>query len=232
MPTKKRTGGFNDPIEVVEQFRTDIEYWFVRFQNFYDRSNAAMRNYRLAHVALIADLYQSLMFVFGDDIHGVIEMTRETQEIIDRVQGEGNPNACLTGVIGELETLNVRVGAGINACAIRANQTFSDNLRNLFYPAFVEIQATISPIPNSVTDALSRGNVLEDETAIIAFLRARYESNEFQFVNAVSQLLRWETSRFENESLWIIDEMTVCNALALIQFIVDVIPLQTRAAAC
>lgn len=233
MPTEKRTGGFLDPIEVVERFRADIETWFVRYQNFYDRTNASMRNYRMAHVALIAQIYERLMTVFGDDLEAVRISSLELVELIESRRGTlGENNECLNGVAAELETNSVQVSSTISMCAIYANQTLSRLLVTNFYPAFANIQQSVSTVPNAVIDALSRGNVFQEEEEIIEFLRAGYEVIDMQWMTAVSQLMRWETNRFEVDGLFLIDEMTICMANQVLDYILTNVRLEGEALAC
>lgn len=219
--------------ERVEQFRRDLDGQFVRYQTFYDRSNAAMRNYRFAHVDLVTMVYNRMMTVFGEDINAIVELNNEFLELIaNRTEEVGENNTCLQGVVDLHDALHVRVGSDIQACAIFANTTMEGMLRNVFYPTFAEIQNTISTTPNAVIDALSRGNVLEDEEEILEFLRARFEVLELQWLSAVSQLLRWESNRFEVDALFLVDEMTLCVARPVVDYIITVATLQTQARAC
>lgn len=219
--------------EVVDRFRADIEYWFVRFQNFYDRSNAAMRNYRLAHVDLVTDMFNRMNVVIGDDLEAIGSSTRELSEILQRRQGElPEGNACISGVISSHDDSIAQVSSNVQTCAIYANQTMERLLRNTFYLEFAAIQNTISTAPNSVIDVLSRGNALQDEEAIIEFLRARYEVMDIQWIGAVSQLLRWESNRFTVESLFLIDQVTLCLAESVLTFIRSNSDHETQALAC
>lgn len=205
--------------EIVQQFRRDIDYWFIRFQNFYDRANAALRSYRFGHVNLITMVYNRLMTVFGDDIEAIRQSSWELEGIIEARRAVlGQNNACLNGVQTRFTSNSVQVGLTIQACALYTNATMSNLLLNNFYPAFATIQNTISGVNVAVVDALSRGNVLQDEEAIIEYLRSGYSVIEFQWLSATSQLLRWETNRFNVDGLFLVDEMTICMAAPLIQF--------------
>lgn len=207
--------------EIVDAFRTNIEIWFVRYQNFYDRSNAAMRSYRFAHVDLITSIYNNLMTVFGEDIEAIRQSAYELMDLIETRTTDlgGTPNACLEEVITEHAASSRSVGSAVQVCAIYSNVTLANLLRNVFYPTFADIQTTISTVPVAVIDVLSRGNVLQDEEAIIEFLAARYEVIELQWLGAVSQLLRWETNRFEVDGSFLVDEMTQCMTTSILTFI-------------
>ena len=223
----------NTPEEVVENFRRDIETWFVRYQTFYDRSNAAMRSYRMAHVTLVTRIYNEFMTVYGDDIEVVRQSAYELLDLIELRQGElGEDNACITGVVQGHGRNSIQVSTTIQNCAIYANTTMERMLINVFYPAFADIQSLISTVPNAVIDVLSRGNVLQDEEAIIEFLRARFEVIEIQWLGAVSQLLRWESNRFETDGLFLVDQSTICMAAAVLQYIGTNARLEQEARAC
>lgn len=206
--------------EQVDAFREEIDRWFVKYQTFYDRSNAAMREYRLAHVDLVTRIYQEMMTVFGTDIEAVRQAAYELNDLIeDRRNQIGEVNDCLREIIDARTENSARVGSTIQQCAIFANRTLSGMLTNTFYPTFAEIQTSISTVPISVIDVLSRGNVLEDEDAILEYLRARYEVIELQWLGAVSQLLRWETNRFDVDGEFLVDEMLECMASAVIEYL-------------
>lgn len=57
--------------ETVDAFSEAIDHHFVRYQGFYDRTNVAMRKYRLAHVELVSRMYTALMVMMGDIIEEV-----------------------------------------------------------------------------------------------------------------------------------------------------------------
>lgn len=208
--------------EVVDAFREEIDMWFVRYQTFYDRTNAAMRSYRLQHVELVSRIYNALMVVFGDEIEQVRMMTYDLIDMINARAGVvGGMNECLNGIMAQSGVYSQDVGGRIQACALRSNTTLSDLLTNTFYPTFAAIQTETSTIPISVIDILSRGNVLEDEEAILQYLQDRYTVIELQWLGGVSQLLRWETNRFENDGLFLVDEMAICMANATFQFLLN-----------
>jgi len=219
--------------EDVEQFRADINYWFTRYQNFYDRANAAMRTYRFNHVDLVTSVQNQMMTVFGDDIHAIRTASNEVRDVIAERQAVlGVGNACLQGVTGRLEEASTNIGSNVQVCTVYANVTLANIMRNLFYPAFANIQVTISSVNTAVIDVLARGNVLEDEEAIIEYLRANYGVIEFQWLTAVSQLLRWESGRYEVDGMFLIDEMTICMADNVLNFVTTTIGLETDARAC
>jgi hypothetical protein len=196
--------------QVVDDFREAINFQFVRYQQFYDVTNADMRRYRLAHVDLISSIYMSLMTVMGDRIEEVRIAAYELDDLINaRIEDIGETE-CVLGVIADRDANSGVVGSAIQQCAITANATLTDLLNDVFYPTFALIQSDTSTIPISVIDVLARGNVLEDEQAIIRFLEDRYDAFRMQWLNAVSTLLRWETNKFENDGLFLIDEVERC----------------------
>jgi hypothetical protein len=206
--------------EVVDAFREEINRWFARYQTFYDVTNAAMRQYRLQHVTLVSTIYEGLMTAFGDRIEEVRQVTSELNDLIDdRRQQIGSINPCLQGIIDSQAANSAAVGRGIQQCALTANTTLAGLLRDVFYPTFAEIQTQTSTIPISVIDILSRGNVLEDEQLILRYLEDRYQVMELQWLGAVSQLLRWETSRFNIEGLFLGDDTAICMSDATWNFL-------------
>lgn len=218
---------------VVEQFRRDVNYWFVRYQNLYDRTNAAMRGYRFSHVELVTRIYNGLLTVYGDNIESIRQSNLELTDVIaERRVQLGNDNACLNGAAAGQTANSRQVGSTFNQCALYANTTMSRMLANVFYPSFVTIQNTISGLNVIVVDALSRGNALEDETAMIEYMRAGYALAEFQWASAVSQLLRWEKNRFEVDGLFLVDEMRICLAPAVVQYLATSARLLADARAC
>lgn len=222
-----------NPAEIVAQFRADLDYWFVRYNNFYNRANAAMRDYRFGHLDLVTRVFNELMGVFGDSIDGVQTTNNDLTIIIENRRSQlGEANACLNGVT-ERQTANVAsTSSTIQLCGVYANNTMARLLTNVFYPAFAGIQTTISTVPTAVVDVLARGNVLEDEQAIVEYLRAGYGVIEFQWLSAVSQLLRWESNRFEVDGMFLVDEMSICMTDAVIRFLDTNFALERDALAC
>lgn len=169
----------------------------------------------------------------GDDIEAVRQLTYEYVELVQERAAELGPdNECLTGVATEHGEISLAISAHIRTCAVYANTTLSGLLENTFYPTFANIKDILATVPVATIDVLSRGNVLQDETAIIEYLRARYEIIEFQWLGAVSQLLRWESNRYQVDGLFLVDETVLCLANALIEFIIDMARLQTEIRAC
>ena len=219
--------------DVVDAFREEIDRQFVRYQSFYDRTNAAMRGYRLDHVELVSNVYNSLMPVFGDRIEEVRVAAYELNDLIDdRYQELGTGNQCLYDIMDARNTNNGAVSERIQACALYANTTLAALLTNTFYPTFAAVQAETSTIPISVIDILSRGNVLEDEDAIIDYLNDRYHVFELQWLNIVSQLLRWETSRFETEGLFLVDQTDICMGDATWEYLLTNSRLEGEVGEC
>lgn len=205
--------------EVVNAFREEIDRYFARYQSRYDEANAAMRRYRLRHVDLVSEVYDGLMKILGDSIDNMRVATYELDDLIVAKRDElGRINVCLQGIINSRNSNSEATGLRIQGCAIRANDTLSANLNNLFYPTFGRIQEEASIIPISVIDVLARGNVLEDEQAILVFLEERYKALEMQWFASVTTLLTWETNRFRNEGYFLKTDMEICLADATSQF--------------
>lgn len=205
--------------EVVDAFREEIMRQFARYQHFYEQTNAAMRQYRIRHVNLVSEIYNGLMVAMGDRIEEVRQAAYELQDLIDAKIEEVGMNDCVLDVMNTRNTNSGRVGQNIQGCALYANTTLTGMLTNIFYPTFAAIQTETSSIPISVIDVLSRGNVLEDEEAIIQYMNDRYQVYELQWLGAVSQLLRWDTSRFNVEGLFLTDQTEVCMGDAIWEFL-------------
>lgn len=219
--------------EIVDAFREEIDRQFARYQSFYDRTNAAMRSYRLLHVDLVSVVYNELMTVMGNGIEEVRVAAYELQDLIDaRYQEIGEINTCLAGIMDTRNQNSAAVGERIQGCALYANTTLAGLLMNTFYPTFAFIQDETSSIPISVIDVLSRGNVLEDEQAIIQYLDDRFAVFELQWLGMVSQLLRWETNRFENEGLFLSAQTEICMGDATWQFLLTNSRLEGEVANC
>jgi hypothetical protein len=206
--------------EVVNSFREEIDRWFARYQAFYSQTNASMRVYRLRHVDLVSEIYNSLMVVLGDKIEEVRQAAYELNDLIDAKREElGRINECLQGVINTRNSNSASVGSNIQRCALTANSTLAGLLTNTFYPTFARIQEETSVIPISVIDVLARGNVIEDEQAILQFLDERYSALERQWISSVSTLLRWETNRFQNEGQFLASDIEICMGDATWQYL-------------
>lgn len=67
--------------DTVAEFRAAIDYRFTRLQSFYDATNNAMRIYRLAHVELVTEVFNNMMFLFGEDI----EYVRASRRYVDQI---------------------------------------------------------------------------------------------------------------------------------------------------
>jgi hypothetical protein len=223
---------FKPKNEVVDAFREEIDRQFIRFQRFYDQTNADMRNYRLAHVELISEVYMAIMESFGDRIEEVRIASYELSDLIDARIEEVGDNACIRDVVTRREANSVQVGTNIQNCAIYANTTLTNLLNNVFYPAFAQVQTETSLIPISVIDVLARGNVLEDEQAIIEYLNARFDVLEFQWLSMVSQVLRWETNRFRNDGLFLNDQVAICMGDATWEYLLTNSLLEGDIQAC
>lgn len=202
----------------IAAFREEIDRHFVRYQGLYDRSTYELRRYRLAHVRLIGEIFELLMIALGDQIEDVRLVTAELDSLIEDRRAQVGNNACVQRIVGERDTNAEAVGLNIQSCVLTANTTLHFQLINTFYPTFVTIQDQTSTIPISVVDILSRGNVLEDEQEILQYLSDRYRAIEIQWFTAVSQLMRWETSRFNVEGRFLADETTNCMLEAALPY--------------
>lgn len=205
--------------ENVAAFREEIDRWFVRYQTLYDRTNFSLRQYRLQHVDLVSTIYNALMRSLGDGIEEVRQAAYELDDLIQDRRAQGGNNACIQDVSNTRDANNARVNGLIQDCATYANTTLSGMLANVFYPTFAIIQTEASRIPISVIDVLSKGNVLEDEQDILRYLGDRYQAIEMQWFATVSQLLRWDTSRFNVEGLFLADQTAICMGDATWQYL-------------
>lgn len=204
----------------AEAFLVDIDTEFVRFQNFYDRANSEMYNYRVAHVSLITSVYNQLLTVFGDDFDAIYTLMDDLDGYIETKTTEvGSVNTCIQGIIDEKSTLAIRVSDAVLQCALVANTTLNTIVSDYFYPTFITIQTDLTQIPLTVLDVLARGNILNDEQDILDLLRSRYEVIEIQWLNWASQVLRWESNRFEVEGLFLVDDNAICLAEPIIDLI-------------
>lgn len=173
-----------------------------------------MTHYRTSHVELVREIGIPLMEVFSFDIDFVRESKRNVDEqvrlALDRLGG--SPNACLQEVLNNLDANSARLGTEFNACAVRANNTISNGLANIFYPTFDQIQTSASAVPLFTIGALSRGNAFEDSQEIIDYLDAQFRAVDLQWKTAASQLFRWETNRFSVEGRFYIEQVRDCLA--------------------
>lgn len=186
--------------------------WFTRYWTFYEQTTEVMNQYRLLHVRLISEVYNLMMIALGDRIEEVRAAVFELDGLIDDRRAQIGNTACVQGVVEARDANNARVGANINACATYGNVTMSRYLTQTFYPTFAIIQDQTSIIPISVIDILARGNVLQDEQEILQYMADRYQAFEMQWLAAVSQLLRWESQRFDVEARFLADQTTICMA--------------------
>jgi hypothetical protein len=198
--------------DTVDEFRAAIDYRFTRLQAFYDATNNVMRMYRLAHVELVTEIFNGMMQVFGEDIEYVRISRRYVDGIVAQVLGYlgGTPNDCLNSVTSRLAQNSANFGREFNACAGRANRTMAYALTDIYYPTFQQIQTDVSYVPLLTINALSRGNVFDDNQEILDYLVSQYDVIVMQWLGAVSQLFRWETTRFAVEGNFYNEEMYDC----------------------
>lgn len=113
--------------------------------------------------------------------------------------------------MGRLIQNSANFGTAFNACAQRANRTMVYSLNGGFYPTFQEIQSQASTVPLATLNALSRGNVFEDNQDILAYLISQYDVKVMQWLGGVSQLFRWDTNRLRVEGTFYTEEMIDCT---------------------
>ncbi|CRK95141.1 CLUMA_CG008619, isoform A [Clunio marinus] len=218
--------------DVVDAFRDEINRWFAQYQTFYDRTNAALKTYRLLHVELVESIYNQMMTVLGNSIDTVRMLAYDLDDLLDARIQEVGMNQCLQNIMDERDQNAALVGRNIQGCALTANTTLSTLLAEVFYPTFAEVQVQTSQVPISVIDVLSRGNVLEDEQAILQYLEDRYAVYEMQWLSLVSQLLRWDSNRFETEGLFKVDEIDICMAQGTEQYLLTMSRLEGEVQNC
>lgn len=176
--------------------------------------NNAMSIYRIAHVHLVTEIFNDLMQVFGEDIEYVRVSRNYVNQVIADVLTElgGTPNSCLNSVMSRLISNSATFGLAFNGCSQRANRTMTYSLNDGFYPTFQEIQLQASTVPLATLNALSRGNVFDDNQEILDYLTSQYDVKVMQWLGAVSQLFRWDTTKFRVEGSFYVEEMLECTA--------------------
>jgi hypothetical protein len=186
--------------DTVAEFRAAIDYRFTRFQAFYDATGNAMRMYRLAHVDNIHVNYRGIMTEFGAAIEAI------------RSRGGAAPydGKCKAEFDEKQKIAQQNSNLAINACAARANATLHNALATYFYPTFDEVQDRTSKIPLHTLNALSRGNVITDNSQIISYLASQYDSYVMQWLGSVSQLFRWEKNKVDVTGQFYVEEMNLC----------------------
>lgn len=205
--------------EIVDAFRDEVNRWFSRYMVLYERTTAALTQYRILHVHLIAVIYDGVVIALGDSIEEVRQSAYGLIQLIADRRAEIGDNACFQRVVAAAVENSEAVGLNIQQCALYGNTTLSENLISTFYPTFATIQEQTSTIPLSVTDILRRGNILQDEQEILQYLADRYQAYEMQWLGGVSQLLRWESSRFNVEGRFLADETSICMDEATVEYL-------------
>lgn len=114
--------------------------------------------------------------------------------------------------MGRLIQNSATFGLAFNACSQRANNTMVNSLQEGFYPTFQEIQSQASIVPLATLNALSRGNVFDDNQEILDYLISQYDVKVMQWLGGVSQLFRWATNRLRIEGSFYTEEMIDCTA--------------------
>lgn len=170
------------------------------------------------HVELVSEIFNELMIALGSQIEDIRQVTSELDALIDDRRAQIGDTACVQGVVNQRNANSDAVGISIQNCVIYANTTLHELLVTSFYPTFIIIQDQTTTIPLSVIDILSRGNVLEDEQEILQYMDDRYRAIEMQWFTAVSQLFRWETSRFNVEGRFLADQTSICMLNAALPF--------------
>lgn len=218
--------------DVVNAFRDEVNRWFARYMVLYERTTAALTQYRILHVGLISRIYHEMTIALGDRIEEVRQASYTLSDSINDRRAQVGDNACIRDIEAARDANSASVGEYIQSCALYSNTTLSSNLLDTFYPTFATIQAQTSTIPLSVMDILARGNVLSDEQEILQYLADRYQAFEMQWLVTVSQLLRWESSRFNAENLFLADETSICMSDAAWQYLFMNARLQSQIGSC
>ena len=208
-------------------------YKVQRFQGFYDDMNFQMRTYRLRHVTLVETIFNQLMGLFGEHLDFVRRASVELDEALELRENElGSITECLQGVINRRDRLSDDITRDVRVCSLRANNTMQVQLREVFYPTFADIQSEVLFINLIVMDALSRGNVMDDEDEIIDYLSGQYEVYRNQWPRAVTQLLIWEQARFTVEGEFLIEEMDMCLRNPVLEYMRQAASLEYEAHMC
>ncbi|XP_070503994.1 uncharacterized protein [Chironomus tepperi] len=217
----------------VDDFNDEIMYRFQRFQNFYTTMNFQMREYRLDHVKLITNIFNQMMELFGEKLDFVRRASVELDEALEMKENElGGVTECLQGVINRRDRLSEDITRDVHACSLRANNTMQAQLRDVFYPTFADIQSEVLFINLIVMDALSRGNVMDDEDEIVDYLSDLYHVYTTQWPTAVTQLLKWEQTRFTVEGEFYIEEMDMCLRNPVLEYMRQAASLEYEAHMC
>lgn len=167
---------------------------------------------------LISEIFTELMNALGDQIENIRQVTAELDALIEERRAQVGNNACVQRVVTERNANSDAVGRSVQSCILYSNTTLHGLLLDSFYPTFNVVQNQTSTIPISVVEVLSLGNVLEDESEILQYLDDRYRAIEMQWFGAVSQLLRWESSRFNVEGRFLADQTSICMLEAALPF--------------
>lgn len=208
-------------------------YKFQRFQGFYDNMNFQMRQYRLSHVNLVTSVYNLMMEKFGEHLDFVRRASIELDEALEMKENElGGITECLQGVVNRRDRLSESITRDVRTCSLRANNTMQAQLREVFYPTFADIQSSVLFINLIVMDALSRGNVMDDEDEIIDYLAGQYQVYTTQWPVAMTQLLRWEQTRFTVEGEFLVEEMDMCLRNPVLEYMRQAASLEYEAHMC
>ena len=195
--------------------------------------NFQMREYRLRYVDAVTEIYNEMMELFGGHLDFVRRASVELDEALQLRETElGGVTECLQGVINRRDQLSEDITRDVRVCSLRANNTMQAQLRNVFYPTFADIQSQVLFINLIVMDALSRGNVMDDKDEIIDYLAGQYDIFRNQWPAAVTQLLRWEKTRFQVEGQFLMEEMDMCLRNPVLEYMRQAASLEYQAHTC
>ncbi|KAL7021361.1 hypothetical protein ACKWTF_011850 [Chironomus riparius] len=217
----------------VDDFYDEIMYKFQRFNGFYAEMNYQMRRYRLSHVTLVETIYIQMMELFGQHLDFIRRASVELDEALEIRENElGGITECLQGVVNRRDRLSEDITRDVRVCSLRANNTMQAQMREVFYPTFADIQSEVLFINLIVMDALSRGNVMDDEDEIIEYLNGQYQVYTTQWPGAVTQLLKWEQTRFTVEGEFLVEEMDMCLRNPVLEYMRQAASLEYEAHMC
>lgn len=219
------------PKDAVQEFRDNVMREFTAFQNFYQRVNAQIRTLRLDHVALVTEIFNGVMQVFGDDTQIIRHIAHDYHERWNAAAG-ANPNQCFLDIQADYEVGSLTVSSSVRYCAIYSNMTLNRMMLNTFYPSVNEIQSAAASLLIPVSATIGQANVLTDEDDIIDHLHLMYTSTEFAWITQAYRTFSWETNRFDTEGRHLIEEMNTCMAFYIFEFMDVIQGLENRINNC
>jgi hypothetical protein len=105
-------------------------------------------------------------------------------------------------------------------------------LRDVFYPTLSDIQSEVLYLNLIVMNALSRGNVMDEEDDIIDYLSGQYDVYRNHWAGTVITLLGWERARFRVEGEFYVEEMDLCLRNPVLEYMRQAASLEYEAHMC